>query len=150
MSLNEQIVDDIKSALKAGDRVRLETLRMIRAALLELEKSGTTVTHEKELEAVMKQAKRRRDAADQYRDAGREDLAQKEEAELAIVEEYLPRQLSDAELERELRAIIAATGASSIADVKLVMPRAMSALKGRADGSRISALARELLSGRGT
>jgi len=150
MTINERIVDDMKAALKSGERLRLETLRMVRAAILELQKSGKVVTPEMEMDAVVKQGKRRRDAADQYRSVGRDDLAEKEEAELSIIQEYLPRQLTDDEIRAELRSIIEETGARAMSDVKLVMPRAMGAMKGRADGGRVQALVRELLAGEAT
>lgn len=150
MSLNQQVVDDMKSALRDGDKVRLETLRMLRASFLELEKSGQDVTPDREMAVVIKHAKGRKEAADMYRQAGREDLAAKEEAERAIIEEYLPKQMSDDEIVEELRSIILATGASSPADFKLVMPRAAATTKGRADGARVSALLKALLSNSGT
>lgn len=150
MSLNQQVVDDMKSALRDGDKVRLETLRMLRASFLELEKSGQDVTPDREMAVVIKHAKGRKEAADMYRQAGREDLAAKEEAERAIIEEYLPKQMSDDEIVEELRSIILATGASSPADFKLVMPRAAATTKGRADGARVSALLKDLLSNSGT
>lgn len=150
MTINDRIVDDMKVALKSGERLRLETLRMVRAAILELQKSGKVVTPEMEMDAVVKQGKRRRDAADQYRSVGRDDLAEKEEAELSIIQEYLPKQLTDDEIRAELRLIIDETGACAMSDVKLVMPRAMGAMKGRADGGRVQALVRELLAGGAT
>ncbi len=123
---------------------------MLRASFLELEKSGQDVTPDREMAVVIKHAKGRKEAADMYRQAGREDLAAKEEAERAIIEEYLPKQMSDDEIVEELRSIILATGASSPADFKLVMPRAAATTKGRADGARVSALLKALLSNSGT
>lgn len=150
MSLNQRVVDDMKTAMREGDKLRLETLRMLRASFLELEKSGREVTYERELSVVIKHVKGRKEAADMYRQAGRDDLAVREDSEREIIEEYLPAQLSDDEIVAELREIIAVTGASSPADFKLAMPRAAAATKGRADGARVSALLKELLSNLGT
>lgn len=104
------------------------------------------LTEEQEVEVVQKQAKQRRDAIEQYEKADRPDLKQRELDELTVIEEYLPRQLDDNEIEAVLRDVIAATGASSRADMGRVMGTAMSRLKGRADGRRVQQLASELLS----
>jgi len=145
MTFTEQISEDLKNAMKAGDRLRTETLRMLRAALLELQKSGSAVTADAEQKALQNQAKRRRDAAEQYRNAGRQDLAEKEESELAILTEYLPKQLSDDEIRAEVRGIITETGATGTGDFKLVMPKAMGKLRGQADGAKVQAIVREEL-----
>lgn len=145
MMLNDRIVGDMKDAMREGDRLRLETLRMLRASLIELQKSGERVTPERELDVVIQQAKRRHDAAEQYRAAGRADLAEREESELGIIETYLPRKLTDEEIARQLKTIITETGSTSIADFKIVMPLAMAAMKGRASGATISAILKALL-----
>lgn len=150
MSLSDRITDDMKSAMRSGERLRLETLRSLRAAMLELQKSGRdTVTEEDELKAVMNQAKRRKDAAEQFRNANRVDLAEKEEAELTIIEDYLPRQLDQEEIRTHVRSIIRDANATGPADFKVVMPKAMADLRGRADGSTVQAIVREELEGRG-
>jgi uncharacterized protein YqeY len=114
--------------------------------MLELEKSGKdAITDEDELKAVANQAKRRKDAAEQFRAAGRNDLADKEDAELAIIETYLPKQLSDEEIQAEIRAIVDETGAQGPGDFKLVMPKAMASMRGRADGSRVQAAVKQAL-----
>jgi uncharacterized protein YqeY len=118
MSLKTRISDEIKTAMKAKDKVRLETLRSIKKVILEKE---TTVrpsgqdelTEEQELEVLTQLAKQRKDSVEQYQKAGREDLAGQESQELAIIEEYLPKQLSDAEVEAIIDDLIAQTGASS-------------------------------------
>lgn len=97
---------------------------------------------------LQKEAKRRREAIEQFRAAGREDLVQKEEEELKIIEEYLPRQLSDDEIRAVLEEIIEAVGAQSMRDMGRVMKEAMARMRGQADGRRVSELARELLSQR--
>lgn len=149
MSVLERITEDMKAAMKSGEKLRLETIRSLRAAIIELEKSGKgTVTDEDVMKSVMNQGKRRKDAMEQFRKAGREDLASKEEAELAIIEEYLPKQLSDDEIRREILAIIESTGASGPDDFKVVMPKAMGALRGRADGGKVQAIVKEELQNR--
>jgi hypothetical protein len=151
MSLTEQISEDLKAAMRAGEKLRLETLRSLRAALLELQKSGKeTITPDDEMKAVMNQAKRRKDAAEQYRNANRNDLAEKEEAELKMIEAYLPQQLTDDEIRDEVRRLIDETGAAGPNDFKLVMPKAMAAMRGRADGGRVQAIVKEELEAKGS
>ncbi|MEM8559254.1 MAG: GatB/YqeY domain-containing protein [Bacteroidota bacterium] len=138
MSLAEQINTDLKTAMKARDADRVATLRLIRAAFLEFEKSGAgALTDEKALAILQKQAKQRRESITQFESAEREDLAAKERTELAIIEDYLPKQLSDDEIAARVAAIVAETGASSMADMGKVMGRAMGALRGLADGNRV-------------
>lgn len=153
MSLKEKLTEDLKAAMRARDEARLRTIRALRAALMEREiaerKGGeATLTPEQELEVLQKEAKRRREAIEQFRTAGREDLVQKEEEELKIIEEYLPRQLSDDEIRAVLEEIIEAVGARSVRDMGRVMKEAMARMRGQADGRRVSELARELLSQR--
>lgn len=145
MTITERISSDLTNAMKAGEKLRVETLRMVRAALLELAKSGNDVTDELEMKALQNQAKRRKDAAEQFRNASRLDLAEKEEAELRIIEEYLPKQLGDDEIRDAVRAIVEETGATGPGDFKNVMPKAMGALRGRADGGRVQAIVKEEL-----
>lgn len=145
MTLTEKIAHDMKEAMKSGDKIRLGTLRMVRAALLELQKSGSEVTPDLELRAVQKQANSRKDAMAQFINAGRNDLAEVERVELEIIEAYLPQQLSDDEIRAKVREFIAETGASGPNDFKLVMPKAMSAMRGLADGNRVQAIVREEL-----
>jgi uncharacterized protein YqeY len=148
MRLSERIGNDMKEAMRSGEKLKLETLRSLRAALLELEKSGKeNVSDDDELKAVMNQAKRRKDAAEQFRAAGRVELAEKEEAELKFIEEYLPKQLSDDEIRAEVQRIVAETGATGPDDFKNVMPKAMASMRGRADGGRVQSAVREALQG---
>lgn len=151
MSLKEQIGEDIKTAMKAKDKVRLETVRGIKKAILEKEvalrpKGQDSLTEEQEIELLSQQAKQRRDSIEQYQNAGRDDLAEKERQELAIIEAYLPEQVSDEELETIIDQIIAETGASSVKDLGKVMGPAMKQLKGKADGKKIQALVKSKLS----
>jgi uncharacterized protein YqeY len=145
MTLTERINDDMKAAMRSGEKLRLETLRSLRAAMLELQKSGKEVTPEDELKAVMNQGKRRKDAIEQYRNANRIDLAEKEEAELKVIEEYLPQQLGEEEIRSEVRRIISEVGAKGPDDFKNVMPKAMAAMRGRADGAKVQSAVREEL-----
>lgn len=148
MPLTETITAEIKEAMKAGDKLRLETLRSLRAAILDFEKSGLDRPMEEadEFKIVNAAAKRRRDAVEQYEAAGRKDLADKERQELAIIETFLPAMMSDDDIRTELRTIITAIGATTAADVGKVMKAAMVPLKGKADGAAVQRLARELLS----
>ena len=151
MSLNDQLTEDLKQAMKAKDAVRLRTIRSLRAALKEKEISERRdgeahLSEEQVLAIVQKKAKQRRDAIAQYEPAGRDDLAAKEQEELEIIETYLPKQLSDEEIRRVVQEVVAATGASSMREMGTVMSATMEQLRGRADGRRISEIARELLS----
>ena len=151
MSLNDQLAEDLKQAMKAKDAVRLRTIRSLRAALKEKEiaerRDGEAhLSEEQVLAVVQKQAKQRRDAIAQYEPAGRDDLVAKEQEELEIIEAYLPKQLGDEEIRRVVQEIVAATGASSMREMGKVMGAAMQQLRGRADGHRINEIARELLS----
>lgn len=149
MTITEKISEDLKEAMRAGEKLRLETLRLLRAALLELQKSGVEVTPENEMKTLQNQAKRRKDAIEQFRLAHRDDLADKEASELVIIEAYLPKQLEDDEIRRQVQAIVAETGASGPNDFKTVMPKAMAAMRGLADGGRVQAIVREELQAKG-
>src|SRR5690606_10932264 len=147
-SLKERIAADLRDALRAGEKTSLSAVRMLQAAITEREKSGAgPLTEEDYLAVVQKQAKQRRDAAEQFRAAGRTDLAEREEAELAVVEGYLPAQLPDEEVERVVREVVERTGATSMKDMGRVMGEAMGALRGQADGRRVQAVVRALLQG---
>lgn len=151
MSLKERIGEEIKSAMKAKDKVRLETVRGIKKAILEKEvalrpKGQDSLTEEQEIELLVQQAKQRRDSIEQYKNAGRDDLVEKESQELAIIETYLPKQLDDNELESILEEIIASVGATSTKDLGKVMGAAMKQLKGKADGKKIQTIVKSKLS----
>jgi len=155
MSLMETIAEDLKSALKSQARQRLETLRMARAKMLEAEVAlRAEMGREYKLEdseairVLAAYAKQRRDSIDSYRQAGREDLATQEEAELAIIQEYLPRQLSPDEVKEIVRAAIAEAGATSPKDMGAVMKLVMPKLKGAADGKLVNQIVGQLLSGK--
>lgn len=138
MSIKDQLGADLKNAMRAKDKVRLGAIRMLRAAILEREKSGSGDVSDEEVIAILqKQAKQRRDSIKQYNDADRRDLAETEEAELAVIEDYLPAQLSDDELRRAVAEIVKSTGATGMQDMGKVMGQAMQTLKGKADGRRV-------------
>ena len=151
MSLKDRISEDIKAAMKAKEKVRLETVRSIKKVILEKESSlraqgQETLTESQELDILAQLAKQRRDSIEQYRKAGRDDLADQESQELAIIEEYLPKQLSDEEVAAIIDEVIASTGATSAKDMGKVMGSAMQQLKGRADGQKIQAMVKAKLS----
>jgi uncharacterized protein len=151
MSLKERIGEDIKSAMKAKDKIRLETVRSIKKAILDKEvdlrpKGQDSLTEEQEIELVAQLAKQRRDSIEQFQKAGREDLVDKESQELAILEIYLPEQIDDTELESIVDEIITSVGATTAKDLGKVMGVAMKQLKGKADGKKIQALVKGKLS----
>ena len=144
--LKEQLARDLKDAMRARDEVRLRTIRLVQAALTQKEKEGAgAVTDDDALALVQKQIKQRRDSIEQFEAAGRDDLAQRERDELAVLEGYQPAQLSDAEVRAEVEAVIVETGASSMKDMGRVMGATMGRLRGRADGARVQAAVRDLL-----
>ncbi len=134
---------DVATAMKAGDRERVATLRLVLSELQKAEKEGDS----DELAVLRRERKRRHEAADAYREAGREELAASEEAEAAVIDEYLPAELDDAALAAIVDEAVAETGASSPADMGSVMKVAMARTDGRADGGRVSAMVKEKLSG---
>lgn len=152
MSLKDRIGEEIKAAMKSKDKVRLETVRSIKKVLLEKEVSvrpsgAEALTPEQEMEVLVQLAKQRRESIEQYRQAGRDDLAAKEAEELAIIEEYLPKQLSDEEVSAIIDEIIAQVGATSAKDMGKVMGPAMQQLKGKADGKKVQELVKAKLNG---
>jgi uncharacterized protein YqeY len=149
VTLTEKINQDMKDAMKSGDRVRLEALRSIRAAILEFEKRGTgrEMNEDEERTLLSQAAKRRREAIEQYHNAGRQDLEDQERRELDVISQYLPEQMGEAEIKSALEEIIRTTGAASMQDIGKVMGQAMKALKGKADGTLVQSIARSLLGG---
>jgi uncharacterized protein YqeY len=135
MSVTDTVKQDLAAAMKAGERDRVSTLRLV---LSELQKAAKGDGDE--LAVMRRERKRRREAAEAFRNGGREDLATGEEAEAAIIEAYLPAELSDDELRALVADAIAETGAESPADMGRVMKAAMQRAGGRADGKRLSAL----------
>ena len=145
--LKEELARDLKDAMRAREKVRLSAIRMLQAAITEKEKSGAGPLSDDELVAVVaKQAKQRRDAIAQYTEAGRDDLAEQEAAELGFIEQYLPAQASDEDIHRTVQEIIQRTGATTMKDMGRVMGEAMSELRGVAEGARVQAVVKDLLS----
>lgn len=148
MSLELQVMAEMKEAMKAKDEATLRGLRAIKAEIIKAKTepgAGGDVSAEKEVSLLQKMVKQRRDSLDIYKQQNRADLAQKEEEEIRVIEKFLPQQLSPEELKAALQQIIAETGASSPADMGKVMGVATRQLAGKADGKSISATVKELL-----
>jgi len=170
MSLKDQLMQDLKEAMKAGDETRKATIRLLRAAVgqaeiekrtayfesqqargidpesLSLEASQFALGDEEVLLVLQKQAKQRRDSITEYQKAGRDDLVAAEQAELAVIESYLPRQMSRDEIEAAVRRAAADLGTSNMAGMGLLMKHMMTELKGKADGRLVNEVVREVLS----
>lgn len=149
MSLKETINNDIKTAMKAKDEAALRALRAIKSAILLAEtaegKAGAELSPDEEMKLLQKQAKQRKESIDQFKANNRDDLAKTEIEELEVIERYLPKQLSEAEIEARLKEIIAQAGASSAKDMGKVMGVATKALAGLADGKLVSEMVKRLL-----
>ena len=147
MGLREIIIEDMKSAMKSGDKIRLETIRSIRALILEFDKSGANraLTPEDEIAMLSTAVKKRKESVEMFTNAGRMDLAEKESAELKILQEYLPKQLTEEEIIEEIKSIAAQVNASTKADFAKLMPAAMKQFKGKADGKTVKALVEKFL-----
>lgn len=144
--MQARIEADLKSAMKAGDKPRVATLRLVLAALKNEKIQAQRDLTADEFEAVLRRAvKQRRDSIEQYARGGRQDLVDAETRELEIIEEYLPKGMSDAEIEAALREIVKQKGFSSAKDVGLAMKELMAANKGRVDGKKAQDIARRLL-----
>ena len=149
MNLFDTISEDIKKAMLARQKVRLETLRGIKKEFLEAKTApgaGGELSDEDAIKILVKLAKQRRESARIYQENNRPELAENELAEAAVIDEYLPKALSPEQLEAEIKGIISAVGASSPADMGKVMGVATKKLAGQADGRAISTLVRQLLS----
>ena len=149
MTLKEQIVADMTAAMKAKDAARTSTLRMLKAAITNREKDGgAEATDEEVLKILRTQVKQRRDSVEQYQKGGRQDLADKEQAEIAVIEGYLPQAASQDQIDKAVAAAITETGASSLKDMGAVMKAAMAQLAGKnADGKAVSEAVKAKLSG---
>jgi uncharacterized protein YqeY len=148
MSLEQKINDDIRAAMLARDAEKLEAIRAVKAALLlEKAKEGATgdVTEEAELKILQKLVKQRRESAEIYTQANRQDLAGKELYDASIIETYLPQQMSEAEVTEVIRKIVTETGATSVKDMGKVMGLASKQLAGKADNKMISVIVKSLL-----
>lgn len=147
MSLKEKLADDLKSAMKEKNTVRKNVVQMVRAGVLQIEKDKKiTLDDEGVLDVIAKQLKQRRDSLPDYEKSGREDLIAELKAEMDVLMEYLPKQLTREELEVIVKDAIASTGASSMKDMGKIMAAVMPSTKGRADGKVINELVKSILS----
>jgi len=147
MNLTEKINNDLKEAMKSSDSLRLQTIRSIRALILEFEKSGSgkKLNPEEEIKLLSSAAKKRKEAMEEYIKADRQDLASLEEAELKIIMTYLPKQLTMDEIVSKIKELAAQIGAQNKADFPKLMPLAVKELKGQADGKAIKEAVEKVL-----
>ncbi len=148
MTLEEKIMEDLKEAMKSKNQAALRGIRAVKAAILlaKTDGSGQDITPEREIAILQKLVKQRRESLDIFEKQNREDLAVIEREEIEVIEKYLPKQLSEEELEATVRQIIAQTGAASMKDMGMVMGTASKQLAGKADGRMISEIVKKLLS----
>ena len=153
MGLREQLMDDLKVAMREKDETRKRAIRSVLAGIkkaeTELDTSGQRVSMDEDaiLRIIAKQAKERQESIDAFRSGGRDDLVAREEADLAFLQDYLPRQMSPGEIEAEARQVIAEVGAAGPQDIGKVMKPLMARLRGRADGRLANQIVREILAG---
>ena len=147
MSLKQQIISDMTAAMKAQDAARTSTLRMLKAAITNREKEGGGELTDEDVQKLLRsQVKQRRDSVEQYEKAGRQELVDKETAEIAVIEAYLPQAALQEEIEAAVAAAITETGASSMKDMGRVMKAAQAALAGKnADGRTVSEVVKRKL-----
>ncbi len=149
MNLEQKIMTDLKAAMIAKDEAALRSLRAVKAAILlakTAEGAGGELKEEEEMKLLQKLVKQRKDSLEIFQQQNRADLAKKEEEEIAVIEKFLPKQMSAEEIKTEVEKIITAVGATSPADMGKVMGAATKQLAGKADGKTISAFVKELLS----
>jgi uncharacterized protein YqeY len=146
MTLEEKINADIKAAMLAKEAAKLDALRAIKSAILLLKTSPEGLSPETEAKAMQKMVKQRRETAEIYKTQGRMDLADVELSQAATIEAYLPKQMSEEELRREIQNLITSAGASGPGDMGKVMGLASKQFAGKADGRQVSSLVKELLS----
>jgi uncharacterized protein YqeY len=148
MSLKDRFIEDLKQAMRQGDERRKSTLRLLKAEITNAEiERGRELSEDEVLAVIAKQAKQRRESVAEFAKGARQDLVDQEEEELQILLSYLPAQMSRDEIEVVARQVIAEVGATSQAQMGEVMRRLMSQLKGRADGSLVNQVVREILTG---
>ena len=145
MALVDKINDDIKAAMLAKEKEKLESIRAIKSALLLAQTSGEAVTEEAELKILQRLVKQRKESADIYSSQNRQDLADKELFEVSIIEKYLPQQISEEELQKIISEIISQSGATSIKEMGKVVGAASKLLAGKADGKSIAEMVKKLL-----
>jgi hypothetical protein len=148
MHPKERLQEDLKAAMKAGDAARRDTLRLLTSAIRQIEvDTRETLTEEQVLAMLTKEAAKRRDSISEAKKNGRDDIADKEQTELTLIETYLPQQLTREELESEVRQAMAETGASTAKDMGNLMKALMPRVKGRADGKLVNEVVKALLNG---
>ena len=149
MALSKQIVTDLTTAMKAQDAARTSTLRMVKAAMMNRQIEKGSELDDEEMQKLLRSlVKQRRDSIEQYEKAGRQELVDKEQAEIDVIETYLPKAISKDEIEQVVAAVIAETGASSMKDMGKVMKAAQAALAGKnADGRVVSEVVKAKLAG---
>ncbi len=146
MSLKEQFKNDLKEAMRTKEILKRDTIRAINTMIKQIEVDERKELNDEDIIVLMQKAiKQRNEALEQYQSAGREDLVAKEQGEIDIINLYMPKQLSDAELEEALRAIIASVGAASIKDIGKVMGAAKTQIGSQADGKRINETVKKIL-----
>ncbi|KAF1291937.1 GatB/YqeY domain-containing protein [Candidatus Enterococcus leclercqii] len=146
MTLLSTLNDDMKTAMRVKDKERLAVIRMLKASLQNEEiKVGHELNADEELTILSREMKQRRDSLTEFEKAGRDDLSEKVKVEIAIVEEYLPAQLTDEEIREIVKQAIAKTGATSAKEFGKVMSAVMPQVKGKADGNQVNAIVKELL-----
>ncbi|WP_424685523.1 GatB/YqeY domain-containing protein [Enterococcus sp.] len=146
MTLLSTLNDDMKTAMRAKDKERLAVIRMLKASIQNEEiKVGHVLNDDEELTILSREMKQRRDSLAEFENVGRDDLSEKVKVEIAIVEEYLPAQLSDDEIREIVKQAIAKTGAASVKEFGKVMGVVMPQVKGKADGNQVNAIVKELL-----
>ena len=150
MSLKDRLRSDLTDAIRSRDQMRADTLRMVLTSVTTEEVAGTAarqLSDDEVLKVVAREAKKRREASSAYTDAGRAELAAREDAELAVIEAYLPAQLGDDEIEALVAEAVAETGATGMPQLGLVMKTVQPRVAGRADGGRVAAIVRKVLAG---
>ncbi|WP_212772762.1 GatB/YqeY domain-containing protein [Polycladomyces abyssicola] len=147
MSLLERLNQDMKTAMKNKEKTKLSVIRMLRSEIKNEEiQRQHTLSDEEVIEVLMRELKKRKDALQQFEEAGRDDLVQQLREEITVIEPYLPEQLSEEELRELVREVVQEIGASSKADMGKVMKAIMPRVKGRADGKLVNRLVQEVLS----
>ena len=148
MALQQQLADDMKKAMKSGDKLRLSVIRMVRAKIknAEIEKRDG-LTEDEALKVIARDVKQHKESIEAFKDADRTELAEKEEAELAILMEYMPQQMSRDDVVAIVKQIIADTGANGPQDKGKVMGKIMAQVSGKADGKEVNQIVTELLAG---
>ncbi len=144
--LKEKLMEDLKNSMKNKDEIRKNTVQMVRAAILQIEKDkAITIEDDKILEIIAKEVKSKKDALSDFEKAGRQDLIDQTNAEIKILQEYLPEQLSEEKIKEELQKIIAELGATSMKDMGNIMKEAKAKMGASADGKTINEIAKKIM-----